>query len=50
VHLENKVASLYLEEPRDVEAYRLAYNDLLTVAHPPEQSVELIRKIAAGMA
>jgi transcriptional regulator with XRE-family HTH domain len=50
VHLENKVASLYLEEESDANAYRLAYEGLLTVAHPPERSVDLISKIAAGMA
>jgi transcriptional regulator with XRE-family HTH domain len=50
VHVENKVASLYLEESRDLQAYRLAYKDLLAVAHSPEHSVGLIKRIAAGMA
>jgi transcriptional regulator with XRE-family HTH domain len=50
VHLENKVASLYLEEPADVQAYKLAFKGLLAVALSPEQSVQLIRRIAAGMA
>jgi transcriptional regulator with XRE-family HTH domain len=50
VHLENKVASLYLEEPADVEAYKLAFKGLLAVALSPEQSVQLTRRIAASMA
>jgi transcriptional regulator with XRE-family HTH domain len=50
VHLENKVASLYLEEPADVQAYRLAFKGLLAVALTREQSVALIRRTAAGMA
>jgi transcriptional regulator with XRE-family HTH domain len=50
VHVENMVASLYLEESADLQAYRLAYKDLLAVAHPPEHSVELIKRIAADMA
>jgi transcriptional regulator with XRE-family HTH domain len=50
VHLENKVASLYLEEKADIEAYRLAFNGLLAVALSPERSVSLIRSIAVGMA
>jgi transcriptional regulator with XRE-family HTH domain len=50
VHLENKVASLYLEEPSDVEVYRLAFKGVLAVALSPEQSVPLIRRIVASMA
>ncbi len=50
VHLENKVASLYLEEPADVQVYRLVFKGLLAVALTPEQSVALIRRVAAGMA
>lgn len=48
VHLENKVASLYLDEPDDVETYRLAFDSLLAVALSPERSVDLMSKIAAG--
>jgi hypothetical protein len=50
VHLENKVASLYLEDPADVQTYKLAYKGLLAVALPPERSVDLMLRIAAGMA
>lgn len=49
VHLENKVASLYLEETADVQVYRLAYKGLVAVALQPERSVELIGRIAKGM-
>jgi transcriptional regulator with XRE-family HTH domain len=49
VLLENKVASLYLEEPADVEVYRLTYNGLMAVAYSPERSIELITAIAKGM-
>jgi transcriptional regulator with XRE-family HTH domain len=49
VHLENMVASLYLEEPGDVATYKVAFDSLLAVAHPPERSAELIGKIASGM-
>jgi hypothetical protein len=50
VHLENKVASLYLEDEVDVASYKLAYDNLLAVAHSPERSLELIGEIASGMA
>lgn len=50
VHLENKVASLYLEEKRDIDAYRLAYTGLSAVAMPPDRSADLIRRVAKGMA
>ncbi|HET9142331.1 helix-turn-helix transcriptional regulator [Actinophytocola sp.] len=49
VLLENKVASLYLEEPDDIRAYKLAYEGLLAVALSPERSVDLISKVASGM-
>jgi transcriptional regulator with XRE-family HTH domain len=49
VLLENKVASLYLEEPGDINAYKLAYEGLLAVALAPERSVDLISKVASGM-
>ncbi|GAB3433189.1 helix-turn-helix domain-containing protein [Actinophytocola sediminis] len=49
VHIENKVASLYLEEKADVETYKLAYRGLSEVALPPDHSMELMRRIAAGM-
>jgi transcriptional regulator with XRE-family HTH domain len=50
VHLENKVSSLYLEEKRDIDAYRLAYNGLSAVAFPPDRSADLIWRIAKSMA
>lgn len=50
VHLENKVSSLYLEDAADVESYKLAYDNLLVVAHSPERSLELIGKIVSGVA
>jgi transcriptional regulator with XRE-family HTH domain len=49
VHIENRIASLYLEAKEDVDAYKLAYNGLLAVAHPAVHSVELIRRIATGL-
>jgi transcriptional regulator with XRE-family HTH domain len=49
VHLENKVASLYLDAPGDVEAYKLAWDGLLSVAHAPDRSAEVMRTIAAGL-
>jgi transcriptional regulator with XRE-family HTH domain len=49
VHLENKVASLYLEEKEDVETYRLAFDGLVQVALPLDRSADLIRRIAAGL-
>lgn len=50
VHLENKVASLYLEDESDVEAYKLAFEGLLAVALPTDRSADLISKIASSMA
>lgn len=50
IHLENKVASLYLDDKADIKTYKLAHDGLLAVAFSPEQSVELIGKIASGMA
>jgi transcriptional regulator with XRE-family HTH domain len=50
VHLENKVASLYLDEPADVKAYTLVFSGLLAVAYSPDRSVEVIHKVASGMA
>jgi transcriptional regulator with XRE-family HTH domain len=49
VHIENKVASLYLEEKGDIEAYRLAYSGLSAVSLPPDRSAHLIRRIAMSM-
>ncbi|MFL6143390.1 MAG: helix-turn-helix transcriptional regulator [Labedaea sp.] len=49
VHLENKVASLYLDAPGDVQAYKLAWDGLLSVAHAPDRSAEVLRTIAAGL-
>jgi transcriptional regulator with XRE-family HTH domain len=50
VHLENKVASLYLDEVADVKPYKLAYDGLMAVAHSPERSVELMGEIISGVA
>ena len=49
VHLENKVASLYLDAPTDVEAYKLAWNGLLSVAHAPDRSADVMSQIVAGL-
>ncbi|HEU5474058.1 MAG TPA: helix-turn-helix transcriptional regulator [Actinophytocola sp.] len=49
VLLENKVASLYLDEPGDVETYKLAFGSLLAVALSTDRSIEMMRKIAMGM-
>jgi transcriptional regulator with XRE-family HTH domain len=50
VHLENKVASLYLDEAADVKTYKLAYDGLVEVAHSPERSVALIGEVISGVA
>lgn len=49
VHLENKVASVYLDGAADVKTYKLAYDGLLAVAHSPERSAELMCKVASGV-
>ncbi|HEV8556446.1 MAG TPA: helix-turn-helix transcriptional regulator [Actinophytocola sp.] len=50
IHLENKVASLYLDDASDVAAYKLAFEGLLAVALPTDRSADLISKIASSMA
>lgn len=50
VHLENKVASLWLDEETDVETYKLAYDGLLAVAYSSERSLELMGRIVSGIA
>jgi transcriptional regulator with XRE-family HTH domain len=50
IHLENMVASLYLEEESDLATYKLAFKGLLAVALPSDQSADLIGKIASSMA
>ncbi|KAA2260091.1 helix-turn-helix domain-containing protein [Solihabitans fulvus] len=49
VLLENKVASLYLEETAHLNAYRLAFKGILAAALDARRSVELLRDIAAGL-
>jgi transcriptional regulator with XRE-family HTH domain len=46
VLLENKVSDLYLEEKGDVDTYRLYWQDIRALAHEPEESAALIKKIA----
>jgi transcriptional regulator with XRE-family HTH domain len=49
VLLENKVSDLYLEEKGDVNAYKLSWQAIRTVAHEPEESAALIKRIARGL-
>lgn len=46
VLLENKVASLFLDEQEHIDAYTRSWEELLRLAHDEDASVELIR--AAG--
>jgi hypothetical protein len=46
VHLENKVSSLYMETPDEVNPYIAVFNELLAVAMGPIESVEFIRHLA----
>jgi DNA-binding XRE family transcriptional regulator len=49
VHIEHKVASVYLESLADIEAYKLAWDRLREVALPPATSVRRIEEIARGL-
>lgn len=49
VHLENRVSSIFLEEDEHIEAYRLAWQRILTVALSPLDSVEFIQSAAAEL-
>ncbi|MFE0024928.1 helix-turn-helix domain-containing protein [Amycolatopsis sp. NPDC059021] len=46
VLLENKVSSLFLDEPEHIEVYTEAWKTLADLAHGPEESVELIAAAA----
>jgi transcriptional regulator with XRE-family HTH domain len=47
VLLENKVASLFLDEQEHIDAYTRSWDELLRLAHDEDGSVELIRAAAA---
>jgi transcriptional regulator with XRE-family HTH domain len=49
VVLENRTASVYLENEEDFTAYANVIVDLLTVAHNEEESVALVARAAATM-
>jgi transcriptional regulator with XRE-family HTH domain len=49
VLLENKVSDLYLEEKAAVDAYRLYWQEIRALAHEPEESAALIKRIARGL-
>jgi transcriptional regulator with XRE-family HTH domain len=49
VWLENKIASLILDEEDQIQVYKRSWDDLSTLAHNPEKSVDLISAIAAEM-
>ncbi|MBP2337999.1 transcriptional regulator with XRE-family HTH domain [Saccharothrix coeruleofusca] len=46
VHVENQVTGLFLEEPADLEGYRLALRNILGVALAPGATAELISGLA----
>jgi len=47
VLLENKVASLFLDEQEHIDAYTQSWDELLRLAHDEDASVELIRAASA---
>jgi hypothetical protein len=49
VLLENKVASLFLDEQEHIDAYSRSWDELLRLAHDEDGSVELIRDVAKRM-
>lgn len=46
VYLENRVQSIFLEEPSHIESYRLAWERIVTKALPPKRSAQLIAEWA----
>lgn len=46
VYLENRVSSIFLEEDRHIDAYRLVWQGILSVALSPVDSVGFIRSAA----
>ena len=49
VLLENKVASLFLDEQEHIDAYSRSWDELLRLAHDEDSSVELIRDVTKRM-
>jgi transcriptional regulator with XRE-family HTH domain len=49
VHIEHKVAALYLEDTQKVDTYKVAFNGILAVAHGVRESAEIIRRAAEGV-
>jgi transcriptional regulator with XRE-family HTH domain len=49
IYLENRVSSIFLEEDRHIDAYRVAWQRILTVALSPVDSTEFIQSAAAEL-
>jgi hypothetical protein len=49
VYLENRVSCIFLEEESHIDAYRLDWERILSVAMDPEDSMEFIRSVAATL-
>lgn len=45
VHLENRAMSVFLEEPSQIAAYRMAWERILAKALPPKRSADLLTRI-----
>ena len=50
VYVETVAGDIYLEEPRDVDRYTLAFDRLLAAALHPDESVRLIEQAAGTLA
>lgn len=48
VYIENQTTCMFLDEQKDVAAYRVALSNILHAALKPAESVELISTLAAG--
>ncbi|WP_268248641.1 helix-turn-helix domain-containing protein [Saccharothrix coeruleofusca] len=46
VLLENKIASLFLDEPEQIEVYEAVWSELRKLAHEPGETAELLRQFA----
>ncbi|MDT5038932.1 MAG: hypothetical protein QOE03_4117 [Micromonosporaceae bacterium] len=49
VYLEHALAQVVIEDPRQMDSYQLAFKRLRDRALPADESVELIRRVAAGL-
>jgi transcriptional regulator with XRE-family HTH domain len=48
-YLENRVSCIFLEEESHIDAYRLDWERILSVAMDPENSMEFIRSVSATL-